>query len=282
MNTLTQAITALLDARSIKDERKERWLTLMRECSDEQGTAKQAFLTADEQYALRADELGKVLVELREMFCLEIAVDALPEELKRSLHVVVPELRFDHLLAPVKPQGLEARRLDIVGKYWRTAEVMLDAAKALREYCRCDGNDLEFEALRKESESYRRPAAWLKAVTVSELLFNSRRDDGEDRQERIADAVAVSVRYLQKVYDDCFDLLQTLLTDLHDAGALGFELNELEDEDLRRCLQDCSSRCIRQRQTQTETERQPRTVTTVETEAEEETEGDSSFDPGSN
>lgn len=277
MTTLNQAVTAMLDARKVSNEAKERWLKLMRESSDEQGTAKQTFLAADNDCSLRANELGKVMTDLKAISCLEIAIDALPGELKQAFYRVVAELRFDQLLAPVKLQGLEA-----VAAAWRNAGAMLDAAKALVQRCRREDADTEFETLRKESESYRNPDAWLKTVTVVELLFDTMRNGAEERRERIEDAAYAANRHLQKAYDKLVEALQEELEELNDAGVLGASLNDMEDHELRRALQSALGGLIRQRQMQPETQRQSRPVTTLDPATEAEAEADADVDPDSN
>lgn len=268
MNTLIQAIEALLSACRVKDQDRERWLTLQRECSNEQVSARQKFLAADYDCAMRAGELGKAITDLRDIFCLEIAVDSLPDDLKRALRRVIAERRMDSLLAPFKAVGLGP-----LGAAWRNAARLLDAAQSINEYGRREDADLEFEALRKSAESYRNPESWTKAVTVCELQFEKMRHGDQDRRERIGDAIAMAVRHLQKAYDQLTEQLQTMLEDLHHAGALGTELEEL-DPDLRRFLQDALGGLVRQRQTQTGIKRKTQTVTTVEAEAEAEGQSD--------
>ena len=269
MNALIKAIEALVEARRIKDEKKATWTTLMGQGSSEQGAAKALFLQADEVYSQRAQDLGKALTDLREIFCLEMAIDALSGELQSALRRSIVELRYDHFLAPVRLYGLEA-----LAHAWRNAGAMLDAAKALFQHCQREGTELEFEAFRKEAESYRNPAAWLKVVNVCEIGFAAMRHGAEERQERIGEAVTATVRFLQKKYDESVGQLQTELEGLHEAESLGAALNDLEDRELCRALQAALGGLIRQRQTQTETQRQTRPVTTIECETETETEPD--------
>jgi hypothetical protein len=260
MNSLIQAINALLEAGRVKDEAKERWLKLMREGSTEQGDARQAFLARDNDFSLRAGELGKQLVEWRDIFSLEEAVDALSDELRLALRRAVAELRFDHLLAPIKPVGLAA-----LAATWHSACALLDAARAIEERCRRQEVELEFSALRAEAAGYRNPGAWTKAVTVCELL---RRYLGDNSRERMSEAIYAAFRHLLSEYDQLTEQLQTVLEDLHDAGCLGIELGEL-DPDLRRVVQDAlASGLVRQRQLRAETKRLPRTVTTIDPETE--------------
>ncbi len=262
MNTLTQVIETVAAARRVKDEAKQNWASQKPAGSPAWAAARATFLTADAEYSLAAGELGKVLNELRESFCLEIVLNSLADDVRCQLSQLVADLRFDHLLAPNKPNGLAA-----LAFAWRSSGQVFDAARAIDDCrLRADGK-LDLELLRKEAESYRHPAAWNRAVTVCQLLLASIQDDAQDDpQERVADAIRAAVRHLRKAHDQLTEQMQVLVENLHYAGALSTELEELE-LDLRRYVQDAlTSGLVRQRQTQTETKRKPQ-VQTAEPEA---------------
>lgn len=265
MNTLTEAINALVDARRVSKEANLHWLSLMRAGSPDQGEARKTFLAADNQVSLRAGELGKIMTDLRAIFCLEIAIESLPEEMRLTLRKSIAELRFDHLLAPHRPTALAE-----LGNSWRKSCAMFDAARSMAEKLRGLEEAPTLTAIRQAAGSYRKPEAWEQVVSVCEILQASTRE----LHLSPADIVHAAVKHLRKVYDQYTEQVRVVLEELHYAGALGTELSELEP-DLRRYLQDAlASGLVRERQLQPQAKRKEQTVTTMETETEEEVSDD--------
>lgn len=255
MKTLTQAIETVAAAGSVKDEAKQKWASVKPAGSTEWADARAAFLRADAEYSLAGGALGQVLTELRDSFCLEIVLNSLDEDVRLKLCRQVADLRFDYLLAPTNPNGFAA-----LAFAWRNSGQVFDACRAIDDRRLRTEAELDLELLRQEADSYRHPAAWNKAVTVCQLLLSISEVE-ESQQEQVSDAIRAAVRHLRKAHDLLTEQMQVLVENLHYAGALSTELEEL-DLELRRYVQDAlSCGLVRQRQVQTETKHKPKLKT---------------------
>lgn len=260
MHEFTQSVTRVLDARQVKNETKERWVALMDAGSDEQHAAKQAFLAADDQFSMRAGELGKMLLELRDRWCMDTVLEALPEELRLTLYKVIAETRLDYVLAPVRLTNIEE-----VAHATRNAAALLDAARRIDERRLAESFD-NLDALAAEAEEYRAPDAWRQTMSVVELFFDTKTCSDDDAVERVADATRATGRHMLFVYDQLMEQLQGQLEDLYYDGKLEALLPELDVEVARYLVDVLHSGIVRQRQLQTETRTQSSTSTMTEVE----------------
>ncbi len=266
---LAQLIQAISDVRAVRQaatQAKERWVELMHEGSAHQAAAKQAFLAEDARQCEVAGRLVHVMTQLREVFCLDIAVDALDQETLYALRRLIAELRLDRLLEPFKPTGLAA-----LARAWLRAGSMHDAARHLVDCVRAAESVEDFERTLEDADGYRNPEAWRQTVAVYRLATEVMRFPGDDVAERISEAAHAADRHLQAVYDRLSEDMQTLLEDLHYSGSLGTALAQLDPEAGRR-VRAAVPMLVRQRQLQPEIK--PQTSLSVATLVEEETSDD--------
>jgi hypothetical protein len=270
MKSLIQTLADFNASREAKDAAKQHWVTLMEQGDDKQHDARQLFLSADAAYAGQAEELGLVLTELRQIFCLEGAVESLPDEDRFAFYRLIAELRFDHLIAPSNPTNLEE-----LATIWRRAGAMLTAARLMKQRFGLGGGDTIDTILGAAAEE-REPDAWNQAAAVYRVFDAHNTTEGVEPEERVSDNLHASGRHLLKVYDRLTEQMQNVLQDLHDSGRLSDELDEM-DPDVRRCIQNAIGGLVRQRQLQPEPKRETRPVATAEPEVETDPETDSGY-----
>ena len=257
LNIKLKEIVALKEQR---DSARERWQALLSQGDESHFAARQEHLRLDDAYEAKVQELFQLLKSLGDEGGLEDEMDEVSHEGRLVLEHLLSERG---MLSLVEDSG--GNDLAVLVTRWRAASTNLDAAQRLnvvRQQVGAEGLD---GRLADETDAFRVPEAFEKAVGVMrQLLGTIAEDDRRDADERLADAIWYMVRTRRARLDKAAEKLQNLLQDLFDSGTLDYALSELEF-DSRKAVRDAiAGGFILQRQLQPETKPQARPVTVLD------------------
>lgn len=261
--TLNMKLNELVALKEQRDSARERWQALLSQGDEGHFAARQEHLRLDDAYEAKVQELFQLLKSLGDEGGLEDEMDDVSREDKRVLEHLLSERG---MLSLVEDSG--GNDLDTLVTRWRAASTNLDAAQRLNVVRQQSGAEGFDGRLAEETEGFRVPEAFAKAIGVLRQLLGLHQldagDDPRDADDRLADAVMYMVRTRRARLDKAAEKLQSVLQDLFDSGMLDYALSELE-LDSRKAVRDAiAGGFILQRQLQPETKPQARPVTVLD------------------
>lgn len=254
--TLNIKLKELVSLKEQRDAARERWQALLSQGDDGHFAARQEHLRLDDAYEAKVQELFQLLKSLGDDGSLEDEMEDVSREDARVLGHLLSERG---MLSLVEDSG--GNDLDTLVTRWRAASTNLDAAQRLNVVRQQEGAQGFDGRLAEETEGFRVPEVFAKAVSVMrQLLGTIAQDDPRDADDRLADAIWYMVRTRRARLDKAAEKLQSVLQDLFESGTLDYALSELEP-DSRKAVRDAiAGGFILQRQLQPETKPQARPV----------------------
>ncbi|MCC7531601.1 MAG: hypothetical protein IT342_24065 [Candidatus Melainabacteria bacterium] len=257
--SLNLKLKELIALKEERDAARERWQALLSQSDEGHFAARREHLRLDDAYEGKVQELFQLVISLCDEGCLEDEMENVTREDKPVLEHLLSERGMLALLYEDEDSG--GNDLDTLVPRWRAASTNLDAAQRLNIVRQQEGQEGFDGRLAEETERFRVPEAFARAVSVlRQLLGSIPEDDARDADDRLADAIWYMVRTRRSRLDKAAEKLQSVLQNLFDSGMLDYALSEL-DFDLAKAVRDAvAGGFILQRQLQPETKPQARPV----------------------